>query len=79
MTLAMWGGNPVIEATPVGKTIPVDTLEWLKAHSRQYSLPLIFSEYLFEEGKFLGVKKFAYGSPSFIWDADTRIKPEDIF
>lgn len=79
LTFSKWGGKRIIEATPVGKTIPSDTLEWLKAHSRKYALPLMFSEYLFEDGKFLKVRKFGYGPPSFTREADTRIMPEDTF
>jgi hypothetical protein len=78
VTLSMRSGRQILNATPVGKTIPSDTLDWLKAYSREQSLPLMFSEYLFKDGKYLGVRKFGYGPPSFI-HADTRIMPEDTF
>ena len=73
-----WRGKQVINASPVGKTIPSDTMEWLMAFAREYSLPMVFSEFLFEGGKYLGVKRTGYGPPSFIRDVESLILPEDI-
>jgi len=73
-----WEGKKVINATPTGEKIPSGTLKWLMAFAREHSLPLVFNEYLFRDGKYAGLKRKGYGPPSFIREVDTRIKPEDI-
>ena len=73
-----WHGKSIIYATPVGKTIPSDTLEWLMTFAREYPIPLVIKEYLFEGDKYLGVKNVGYGPPSFIRDVKKMIIPEDI-
>jgi len=78
VTLSKWGGKQVITATPVGQKIPIDTLEWLMAFAREHSLPLMFSEHVFEDGKYLRLIKKCYGPQSFTRKEDTGIRPEDI-
>jgi len=78
LTLSKWKGRQMLNATPVGKTIPSDTLEWLFAIASELSIPLVFSEFLFKGGKYFGNKRTGFGPPSFIHDVKTRILPEDI-
>lgn len=73
-----WRNRQIIKATPAGETIPGETLDWLMAFAREYSLPLVFSEHLFEDGKYVGLKRTGYGPPSFIHFVETQIMPEDI-
>jgi hypothetical protein len=74
-----WMSRKAIRAVPVGKKIPSDTLEWLKAYAREQSLPLLFSEFLFKEnGELIGKRKIGYGPPSFIREVETSIEPDDI-
>jgi len=73
-----WKRRDVISATPTGQKIPPDTLEWLMSFAREESIPLIFSERLMSEGKYVGIKKIGYGPPSFIHAVETHIWPEDI-
>jgi hypothetical protein len=73
-----WRGRLIIKATPAGETIPDETLDWLMAFARERSLPLVFSEHLFEDGKYFGLKRTGYGPPSFIHYVETQIMPEDI-
>lgn len=78
LVLTKWKGRQIINATPVGKTIPADTLEWLMAFARESSLPLVFVEFLFKDGKYHSLKKTGYGPPSFIRDVETMVLPKDI-
>ena len=73
-----WHGRKIISAIPTGKSIPSDTLEWLKAYSREHSLPLLFYERVLENRKFVATKRFGYGPPSFIHAVKTEVGPEDI-
>ena len=73
-----WHDRDVIWAIPTGSKIPDDTLEWLMALSREKFLPLLFCEFLFEEGKYLGSKHIGYGPPAFVNAVRTEIGPEDI-
>lgn len=73
-----WHGRNVIKAVPTGEKIPVDTLEWLMAFSREQSIPLIFCEHISENGKFVGKRQIGFGPPSFIHAVETEIEPEDI-
>jgi hypothetical protein len=61
-----WAGMPVTFAIPVGERIPDDTLAWLTAYSREKQIPLIWSENLLENGKFIKTKRTGYGPPGFI-------------
>jgi len=73
-----WRDGHIIRATPTGATIPGETLDWLMAFAREYSLPLVFSEHLVEDGKFVGLKKTGYGPPPFIEYVETQMMHEDI-
>lgn len=73
-----WHGRKVIRAVPTDKKIPPKTLEWLMAYSRKQSLPLLFSEHIFNEGRFVAKKFLGYGPPSFIHAVQTEVGPEDI-
>lgn len=73
-----WNGRKVIIATPCGKTIPKETLDWLMAYARELRMPLLMGENLMKDGKFVGKKKTGYGPPSFIDEVKNGIGPEDI-
>ena len=73
-----WRGSKVIRAVPAGKKIPNETLEWLMAYARKQSLPLLFSEFIFENGEFKGKRKVGYGPPSFVREVEMGLGPEDI-
>ncbi len=73
-----WQGRKVIIAIPTRKSIPSDTLEWLKVFAREQSLPLLFGEHLFENGKYVGKRRIGYGPPSFVRAVETEVRPEDI-
>jgi len=75
----LWHGREVIRAVPTGEKIPADTLEWLMALSKKLSLPLLFSEHEFKDGRFIGKKKLGYGPPSFIEAVKTEPGPDDVF
>jgi hypothetical protein len=73
-----WHGRDVIRAVPTGKKIPPATLEWLMSYSRKNGVPLLFSEFIFREGKFIAKKRIGYGPPDFVREVKTRIESEDI-
>ena len=68
----------VVFATPTGKTIPEDTLEWLKAYARKHSIPLLLRENVMKDGKYTDRKKMGYGPPSFIQAVKDAVGPDDI-
>ena len=73
-----WNGKKVIVATPTGRTIPKETLDWLMAHARENSIPLLLRENLMRDGRFVGKKKMGYGPPSFVEEVKNGIGPADI-
>jgi hypothetical protein len=73
-----WHDRKIITAVPTGRKIPANTLEWLLEFSREQSTPLIFIEFLVEDGKYMGKRKTGYGPPSFIHAVETEVEPEDI-
>jgi hypothetical protein len=73
-----WKRQDVISAIPIGQKIPADTLDWLMTFAREESIPLMFSERLMSDGKYVGIKRTGYGPPSFIHTVETQIMPEDI-
>jgi hypothetical protein len=73
-----WHGRKIIRAVPAGEKIPFDTLEWLKGYAREQSLPLLFVEFIFKNGKHIGIRRVGYGPPSFVRAAEVAIEPEDI-
>ena len=60
-----WHGRRVINAIPVGRTIPEQTLEWLKHYAQEHGRPLIFYERIVKDGTYSGMKRFGYGPPEF--------------
>jgi hypothetical protein len=60
-----WEGECVISATPVGRSIPERTLDWLKAYAQNHRRPLIFYERIESGGAFTGLKRFGFGPPGF--------------
>jgi hypothetical protein len=60
-----WHGQLVIQATPVGRSIPERTLEWLKQHALQTGRPLVFGERIVENERYSGVRLRGYGPPEF--------------
>ncbi|MGD2129654.1 MAG: hypothetical protein PVJ33_13410 [Lysobacterales bacterium] len=79
MTDRKWHGAAVIMATPVGAEIPEETLEWLKAYSRETDIPLLFRENLSRDGKYNGIRKLGYGPRWFVEAVKNTIEPEDVF
>ncbi len=73
-----WHGGEVIMAVPTGKKIPAETLEWLMAYAREQSLPLLFHEFLFKDGKMTGRKHIGYGPPSFVRAVEKEVGYEDV-
>jgi hypothetical protein len=55
----------VINAIPVGRTIPEQTLEWLRRYAQEYGRPLIFFERIVKDGAYSGMRRFGYGPPEF--------------
>lgn len=60
-----WHGRLVIKATPVGRTIPERTLEWLKQHALKTGRPLIFGERIVVGDKFSAIRLRGFGPPEF--------------
>ena len=73
-----WHKRQVIRAVPTSETIPADTIEWLKAYSRQRLIPLLFLEHLFKDGKYIGRKYLGFGPQSFIRAVEVEVEPEDV-
>ena len=73
-----WREKKVIRAVPTGQKIPENTLEWLRALARELSLPLLYSEHIFEDNVYIGKKKLGYGPAAFIRAVETEVGPEDI-
>ena len=61
-----WAGAPVITAVPVGERIPDDTLAWLMAFTRKKQIPLIWSENVLKNGRYIRTKRSGFGPPAFI-------------
>ena len=59
-------GWDVIMATPTGWTIPPDTLEWLMAHAREQSLPLVWIENLHTNGVYTHFSRSGFGPAGFM-------------
>jgi hypothetical protein len=61
-----WQGLPVDVAVPVGRRIPPRALNWLKAFAEQHGRPLLFSEQVKENGRFIREQLFmAHGPAAF--------------
>jgi len=60
-----WRGQKVINAVPVGQSVPGRTLEWLKRYAQEQGRPLIFIERIEENGEFLGERSIGFGPPGF--------------
>lgn len=61
-----WHGYPVDQAVPVGKRIPDQSLQWLKAFAEANMRPLIYSSQIEENGRFLKQQEYTgYGPPAF--------------
>ena len=71
-------GNKIISAVPVGSSIPADTLEWLMAFAREHTVPLVYSENSFENGKLIKKKTVGYGPPAFVEAVKNEILPQDV-
>ena len=61
-----WARAQVTYAMPTGERIPDETLAWLMAYSRKTKIPLIWSENIVENGRYIHTKRAGYGPPSFI-------------
>lgn len=73
-----WAGKPVIFAIPVGERIPDATFAWLMAYSGKQRIPLIWSENLVENGRFIRTKRTGYGPPEFVLSVKNARKNKDI-
>jgi len=60
-----WRGQKVINAVPVGRTVPERTLNWLKKYAQEQGRPLIFIERIKKDGKFVGQRCLGFGPPRF--------------
>jgi len=58
-------GQKVIKAVPIGIRIPERTLDWLKAYAQKQGRPLIFTERIERDGKYLGMHCFGFGPDEF--------------
>ena len=58
-------GMKVFAAAPTGAEIPAQTMNWLQDFARKQSLPMLFWENEFQDGRFLGQKQQGYGPPAF--------------
>lgn len=74
-----WQDWDVITAVPAGERIPQEALQWLTEHASQTRVPLVFSEFLFEDGRPKGVKNTGFGPPAFREAVKLAIGPQDIF
>jgi hypothetical protein len=73
-----WNGKKVIQAIPTGKKIPDKSLEWLMGYTRKTLIPLLFIEWIEENGKFIGQRHRGYGPPAFIQAVKTNFSSEDV-
>jgi hypothetical protein len=48
------------------------------AYSREQNTPLIFSENIFKNGRWIATKQTGYGPPVFVHAVKNAIKPEDV-
>jgi hypothetical protein len=48
------------------------------ALSKKLSVPLMFCEHIFKNGRVVGKKKLGYGPPDFVHEVKYGIGPEDI-
>ena len=60
-----WHGRLVIRATPVGRVIPPETLEWLKQYAQRTWRPLVFAERIKTGDAYSARKLFGFGPPEF--------------
>lgn len=60
-----WREWRVVRAVPAGETIPEDTLEWLRLHTKARDVPLIFYERKVIEGEYHESSQKAFGSQDF--------------
>ena len=61
-----WRDWEVVRATPVGRVIPADTLEWLREHTAALGMPLIFLEREMQGETYVpGGRQLAFGPPDF--------------
>jgi hypothetical protein len=73
-----WRDWDVILAIPVGRSVPPESLEWLRLHAKDRQRPLIFYERTVSEGQFTGIIRRAFGSARFAEAVRSGIGPEDI-
>ena len=90
LTARYWREWNVMRATPVGSQIPSETLEWLRVHSQNLDVPLLFYELEEDQGAYTGViQQRAYGPPAFAaainevvmrvgFAEETIISPDDV-
>jgi hypothetical protein len=74
-----WDGAPVTNTIPIGEKIPDETFAWLMAYTRKVQVPLIWSENVVENGRYVRTKKTGFGPPSFILSVKNSSKKKVIF
>lgn len=73
-----WRDWKVLMAIPTGKSVPENTLEWLRGLAESTRLPIIFYDRIESDGKFTGSRQLAFGSRRFADFVRYSIGPEDI-
>lgn len=73
-----WRDWKVIMAIPAGDSVPAAALEWLRQFAQQERRPLVFHERLQEDGRYVGVRRRAFGSPAFADYVKYAVGPEDL-
>lgn len=73
-----WRDWDVIFAIPAGRSVPAESLEWLRLYAQQSKLPLIFNERQMVEDEYTGVRVRAFGSRAFADAVKYSIGPEDL-
>lgn len=74
-----WEGLNVINAIPVGKSIPEASQRWLMQYAQAVNTPLILTDRIVEEGQFVGISLRGFGPPEFRLIVENAMSPEDIF
>jgi len=66
-----WRDWNVVMAIPAGQAVPAESLEWLRVHTQNLKLPLVFHVRIMQEGEFSG-SRAQRGEGARIWTAGIR-------
>ncbi len=73
-----WRDWNVLFAIPTGRSVPAESLDWLRVAAQKMRIPLVFQERIVEHGEFKGYKLRGLGPPAFADAVKYSIGPEDI-